>query len=353
MKTIEPKNKWHVNEVAIYGTHCDIVKEKVRQIQSWCNYRRLAYIDASHREEPSVELEQLTTHSDYFEIQTQQVMDETLLLEFDGAVVNGNHHRASKQVVYLNVEKESSLRKRFSELTQVEAIVLPTSLTEVPAFAWEGVSKNTRIIIEGSEEEFQFWRNQFPTPELKALILVGGMSSRMGEEKGLIHYQEKAQVEVLSNLFASLGIESYLSCRPEQVSLYESFNIPFVFDQVQGGPLGGILSALRSFPQTAFLVVACDLPNLNAATLKDLLARRQPKSYATCFESPMDGGPEPLCSIYEPKSASALAQVWANGKNCPRKMLFNRNVTIVPISNKEYLANANTPEDRAQFYQKA
>jgi len=349
MKTIALKNKWHVNEVAIYGTTCEAVKAKVHEVQELCASRRLIYIDASHQEGDIQGNEQLTTHSQFFELKSNGILDETTLLEFDGALVNGNHHEASAQVILVNHEKEVSLKKRLSQLTQVEAIILPKQYEEVPDFITALVGSEVPVIRENSEEEKVFWRNKYPVPSLKALVLVGGKSSRMGQEKGLIDYHGQSQASWISQLLQSFGIEVYLSCRPEQQNHYAHVNVPFVFDSIEGGPLGGILSALRNHKNSAFLVVACDLPNLNRAVIEKLISNRRPEKYATCFESPMDQGPEPLCSIYEPKSASALAQVWANGKNCPRKILFNRDVSLVTLANSSLLANVNTPQDRAKI----
>jgi molybdopterin-guanine dinucleotide biosynthesis protein A len=225
-------------------------------------------------------------------------------------------------------------------------------MTEVPAYVQPFLQPETKIFIL-KEEVLEFVSDFFEVALLKALILLGGKSSRMGEEKGLIQYHEKTQAEHLVSLLEELGLEVFLSVREEQKEKYAFLNRPFIADQLQGaGPLGGIASAMRSFPQTAFLVVACDLPNIQKEQLEFLLKNRNTKAFATCYESPLDGGPEPLCSIYEPKSFSALMKVWVSGKSCPRKMLFNRSVEILPVKDSKFLVNANTPEERIQLQEK-
>jgi molybdopterin-guanine dinucleotide biosynthesis protein A len=348
---LQSKSKWHSRELALYGTTCDEIKKWVNCFQLVVK-QRLAYVDASHAEGNSDSSFGITTHENHFVLQEETGLDQTVLQEFDGALVNGNHHAASNQIIFVNLEKEKSLIKRSAELTNVLAVVLPNGMTEVPAFVQPFLQPETNI-FSLKEDVLEFVSTYFKEAPLKALVLLGGRSSRMGEEKGLIQYHEKTQAEHLVSLLEEIGLEVLLSVREEQKESYSFLNLPFVADQLQGaGPLGGIASAMRSFPQTAFMVVACDLPNLQKEQLEFLLKNRNAKVFATCYESPMDGGPEPLCSIYEPKSFSALMKVWVNGKSCPRKMLFNRTVEILPINDSEFLVNANTPEERIQLQEK-
>jgi molybdenum cofactor guanylyltransferase len=58
-------------------------------------------------------------------------------------------------------------------------------------------------------------------------------------------------------------------------------------------------------------VLACDLPFLTDAALAQLLEERDPTALATAYRSAHDGLPEPLCAIWEPAAAAALAQAQA------------------------------------------
>lgn len=345
---LQAKSNWHSRELALYGTTCEEIKKCVSCFQSEVN-QRLAYIDASHAEGNSDASLGITTNEDYFVLQEKTGLDQTVLQEFDGALVNGNHHKASNQIIFVNLEKEKSLIKRSAELTNVLAVVLPEGMTEVPAYVQPFLQPETKVFIS-KEEVLEFVSTFFEVAPLKALVLLGGKSSRMGEEKGLIQYHERSQAEHLVFMLEEIGVEVFLSVREEQKENYAFLNKPLIADQIQGaGPLGGIASAMRTYPQTAFVVVACDLPNLQKEHLDFLLKNRNAKAFATCYESPMDGGPEPLCSIYEPKSFSPLMKVWVNGKSCPRKMLFNRTVEILAVEASEFLVNANTPNERQQI----
>jgi molybdopterin-guanine dinucleotide biosynthesis protein A len=113
------------------------------------------------------------------------------------------------------------------------------------------------------------------------------------------------------------------------------------------GPIAGIVAALAEHPGAAWLVLACDLPFLDAATLDVLLASRDPDADATAFRSSRDGLPEPLCAIYEPRAADKLAAHLAAGRNCPRKFLIHANTHLLIQPNPRALDNVNTVDEYA------
>ena len=94
----------------------------------------------------------------------------------------------------------------------------------------------------------------------------------------------------------------------------------------------------------AWLVLACDLPFLDAPTLDTLLLARDPDFDATAFSSSHDGLPEPLCAIYEPARDRRPAQI-AAGRNCPRKFLINAHTQLLEQPNPRALDNVNTVEE--------
>jgi molybdopterin-guanine dinucleotide biosynthesis protein A len=111
------------------------------------------------------------------------------------------------------------------------------------------------------------------------------------------------------------------------------------------GPIAGIRAAQAADPDAAWLVLACDLPQLDAATLDRLIACRDPARTATAFRSSHDGLPEPLCAIFEPRSAPLLEDFLATGRNCPRKFLLNSDTLLLDQPNPQALDNVNTPEE--------
>ncbi|HWZ35922.1 MAG TPA: NTP transferase domain-containing protein, partial [Mucilaginibacter sp.] len=111
------------------------------------------------------------------------------------------------------------------------------------------------------------------------------------------------------------------------------------------GPFGAILSAFREKPDSAWLVVACDMPLLNAETFGHLIGNRNTSTIGTAYENGADGFPEPLITIWEPKSYSVLLAFLAQGHSCPRKVLINSDTHLLQPLDAAALTNVNTVED--------
>ena len=184
---------------------------------------------------------------------------------------------------------------------------------------------------------------------LYGLVLAGGRSSRMGQDKAALRVGGRSQLEHATALLAPHVARVFVSVRRDQ----RADPLRAGFEQIEDsredlGPIAGIIAAQERFPQSAWLVLACDLPLLDAATLAFLVNARAPERLATAFRSSHDALPEPLCAVWEPASRAAVAAYVARGKNCPRKFLLGADVHLIDEPNPRALDNANTPEEYAE-----
>jgi molybdopterin-guanine dinucleotide biosynthesis protein A len=186
---------------------------------------------------------------------------------------------------------------------------------------------------------------------LYGLILAGGYSRRMRQDKALLNYHGQSQLAHTYTLLSSVCSQVLISCREDQAEKEWPLDptlppLPWTYDRFHNlGPLGGILTAMMTHPQAAFLVLAVDLPWLDLATLAHLIQARRPLGPATAFVSSSDGLPEPLCAIYEPRMRERLFGFWGLGIACPRKALLNSATHLLPLPEAFRLDNANTPAD--------
>jgi molybdopterin-guanine dinucleotide biosynthesis protein A len=181
------------------------------------------------------------------------------------------------------------------------------------------------------------------------LVLAGGRSTRMRADKATLAYGARPQLAEAFDLVSRHVARAFVSVRADQVTEPLRAAHPQVVDGDAGrGPIAGILAAQARHPERAWLVVACDLPQLDDATLEELLRRRDPARLATCFASAYDGLPEPLCAVYEPASRAPLAAHVAAGRDCPRQFLARHDVLVLEPRPGPALDNANTPEDAAR-----
>jgi molybdopterin-guanine dinucleotide biosynthesis protein A/molybdopterin converting factor small subunit len=182
------------------------------------------------------------------------------------------------------------------------------------------------------------------------LVLSGGHSTRMRRDKATLTYHGRTQLEWAMDLIKPYVEKAFVSVRPGQTDPVRG-RFEQIVDTRDGlGPIAGIMAAQARYPEVAWLVLACDLPFLDDATLRDLLAQRDPTRPATAFRSKNpnpkhDGLPEPLCTIYEPASREAILAHVASGKDCPRKFLINAGTKLLDQPNAHALDNVNTPEE--------
>lgn len=181
------------------------------------------------------------------------------------------------------------------------------------------------------------------TTPVFGLILAGGASSRMQRDKAGLQYHGRSQLAWTYELVSRVCAATFVSVRPEQRDDPLRASFPQIVDRSPGrGPLAGIAAALQTHPKVAWLVVACDLPFLDEATLSRLLVERDVAQIATAYRSAHDGLPEPLCALWEPTARETIEQHLAADKLCPRKLLINSQCKLIDLSNRRALDNINT-----------
>ena len=184
-----------------------------------------------------------------------------------------------------------------------------------------------------------------PAP-LLGLVLAGGRSTRMRADKAALLYGGRSQLERAMELIAPHVERAYVSVRADQSDDPLRAGFPQIRDTQENlGPIAGLLAAQARHPEAAWLVLACDLPLLDEATLMHLVRSRAPQRLATAYRSSHDGLPEPLCAIWEPASAAPLAAYAATGRQCPRRFLVGADTQLIDEPNPGALDNINTPEE--------
>jgi molybdopterin-guanine dinucleotide biosynthesis protein A len=181
-------------------------------------------------------------------------------------------------------------------------------------------------------------------PVLNGLVLAGGKSKRMGFDKGAVDWHGKEQRYYMADLLKDFCADVYISRSSIEQDIDTKYQA--LTDTYTGlGPYGAILSAFKEKPDNAWLVVACDLPLLNQDTLKYLVENRGTSAIATAFGNGYQGLPEPLITIWEPKSNEVLLSFLGEGISCPRKVLINSDAKLLQAPDVNALTNVNTPED--------
>src|SRR5260370_32229102 len=137
------------------------------------------------------------------------------------------------------------------------------------------------------------------TPPIYALVVAGGRSTRMQRDKATLSYHGRTQLEWAMSLLEPHVDRSFVSVRPGQDDDPIRARFAQIVDTRENlGPIAGIMAAQARYPDAAWLVLACDLPFLDGATLEHLLRARRPEGPATAFRSSHHGLPEPPRAMY-------------------------------------------------------
>ncbi len=354
------------NEWAIIGAPCGDIKELATNlIQKLAPIFKVAYVDADHHSvaAPSsntmsaaadmIYTDKITHHQFEIKEQLNEFQLRPLFKNQDLILLNGNHFTGKNQIVIIDPRKKASLEKKLDQLTNVQMILLTDDNTEVYDFLakyMRGMMMPIYSIldIEMIAQFIQFKMKE-DTPPVYGLVLAGGKSSRMGEDKGAISYHDKPQREYAADLLLPYCEQVFISCRKSQLDSLDT-NHGLLPDTFLGlGPYGGILSAFQKYPNVAWMVIACDLPLLDKDTLDTLAQNRNTSKVATCFKSNRNEFPEPLITIWEPRSYATLLMFLSQGYSCPRKVLINSDVVVLPTPKGDKLKNINTPEERKEL----
>jgi molybdopterin-guanine dinucleotide biosynthesis protein A len=340
------------NEIALVGTKCDVISSVVEEISKKLSNYKLAYFDASH----SKNIEKLAVETFTFHYKgaaevsinskVNKFNQRVQFSQYDYVFINGNHYKGAKQILILDKDKEASVLKRLDQLSNIQFVIKLTDDVEFFHFLEEKNPEinNLRCYQLNEIDEISTHIENLIKEKIapiQGLVLAGGKSTRMGTDKGTLNFYGKNQRDVAIELLEKNQLKTFLSVREEQ-QIEVDYKITDKF--VGLGPFGAICSAFQENPDVAWLVIATDLPFVNDEVIQLLLKHRNPSKAATTIKGINKQFPEPLVTIWEPKSYTLLLNYLAQGYSCPRKVLINSDVEIVEVDDS-FIRNINTPDE--------
>lgn len=180
-------------------------------------------------------------------------------------------------------------------------------------------------------------------PLLRGLVLAGGRSERMGMDKSQISFRDMPQYQFLYSILCLFTAEVYISCRSDQVFDEEYQTLVDTYQNI--GPMAGLLTAFDLHPDSAWLLVACDLPFIDENAIADFIAQRDTQADASFYIDSASGYPEPLFTIFEPSILPLINKEFAAGQTSLNRVLRYCNGNQLIPTQPHILNSANTPED--------
>lgn len=186
---------------------------------------------------------------------------------------------------------------------------------------------------------------------ITALILAGGQSSRMGEDKALVKWQNQPLLQIVCNIALNHCADAYiLAPWPERYRSIVPAHCHFLLESERDrGPLVAFIEGLSQLPTCDWVwLLACDLPRLDSKIVQNWLNLLTDIPDSTLAVVPYrDGYFEPLCGFYRCAIASPLLQFQQQGGRSFQRFLQEVPTHKLMLDEQEALTlwNCNTPAD--------
>jgi len=194
---------------------------------------------------------------------------------------------------------------------------------------------------------------------LSAIVLAGGKSSRMGQDKALLPVGGVSLLQRVCHIAAGCADTVYIVTPwPER---YQHLTLPccqFIREvplsgetgneALNHGPLVGFAQGLAQMQTEWVLLLACDLPKLQVEVLQAWAAELDSVGEdAIAALAHHTKGWEPLCGFYRRRCLPQLLDFINQGGRSFQQWLEQHPVQVLSLPVTDMLLNCNTPEDWA------
>ena len=194
------------------------------------------------------------------------------------------------------------------------------------------------------------------------IILCGGMSKRMGQDKGSMIIQNEPMIKhILSTLNYEIDEAILVLNNPKRIEKYRNFinendytyKIKFLSDEIKNkGPLSGIMTGLENINSDYGLILPCDSPYVSKEYIKTIfgeIALNYQSIVPYHEKNDKIKSCEPLHSIYNKNTIPLIKELLKKDDLMIKSLIKKINSKFVLIDNKKIekkeFKNLNRPED--------
>ncbi len=171
----------------------------------------------------------------------------------------------------------------------------------------------------------------------------------MGTDKALVHLDGRPLAAVAAAALAGAGA-SEVFCVGGDLAALAAVGLEARPDEHPGqGPLGGVLGALALAAEAVVVVLSCDLPAIDAASVGALVDALDRHREAQVAVPVVEGRRQPVPAAYRRSARSALLASFTTGERALHRALAG--LAVVPVAHLDpvRLADVDRPEDLRRY----
>lgn len=182
-------------------------------------------------------------------------------------------------------------------------------------------------------------------------VLTGGSSQRFGADKAFVAVGEdgRPMAALVLDALREGGVAEVLGIGGDTGRLAALGFAAHADDHPGEGPLGGVLTALRLARFEVVVITSCDLPALDAHTVRTLVATLHSSPDADAAVPVVDGVPQVLLAAYRRSAADPLRVRFEAGERSVRRALGSLTVVPVELDDIGVAKDVDTPEDLDRY----
>lgn len=182
--------------------------------------------------------------------------------------------------------------------------------------------------------------------DITGIILAGGRSTRMGEDKGLVKIDGKPLFQRIAERLDPMVSKILINSNQNQHLYGQHFEVIPDMTQDYSGPLAGMLAGLKAATTQWALFVPCDVPEFPVNLAEALWQHKdgQQALYARDLHRE-----HPTLCLLNKNLIPALEKYLTSGER--KVMFFFNKINAMPITfhERNAFANLNTPADIIQW----
>jgi len=179
--------------------------------------------------------------------------------------------------------------------------------------------------------------------KFSGILLAGGKSSRMGQDKAFMKFGEKFLFEFSLSVLKNFSEDILISSSDQRFDIQ---GIIRVEDEMPGlGPISGLYTCLPKIKNKSAIILACDLPLISAEVIETLI--RNSEGYEITIALNHLDLPEPLIGIYSSSIIPSLENMikMKNYKLQDLVKTAKTNLIKIPNVSDEIFQNINNQSD--------